>query len=70
MTLSDELLRSKFALALRGMQPFIWCLVIASFIESVNAQDNVGDESTIRYPAEYFVDLFRQWLGGVNAEAF
>ena len=57
MTLSDGLLSSKFAVAARGLAFLVWSLVLVILVHSARAQDNVGDESTIRYPAEYFVDF-------------
>jgi len=57
MTLSEGLLSSKSAVAVKGMAYLVWCLFFVVFAHSVKAQDNVGDESTIRYPAEYFVDF-------------
>ncbi|MDC3239245.1 TonB-dependent receptor plug domain-containing protein, partial [Gammaproteobacteria bacterium] len=57
MTLSEGLLSSKSAVAVKGMAYLVWCLFFVIFAHSVKAQDNVGDESTIRYPAEYFVDF-------------
>ena len=57
MTLSDGLLSSKSVLAAKRMASFTCCFFFGIFVHFAEAQDNVGDESTIRYPAEYFVDF-------------
>ena len=38
----------------KGMIPAAFCALLLSLCSLASAQDNVGDESTVRYPASYF----------------